>query len=548
MGSGGTEPATGGEENRGRRVSARAAGVVALAVMCSRLLGLVREQVFGHLFGTTWQSDAFKMAFRIPNLLRDLFAEGALSTAFVTTFSRTAEGEGLESAWGLANRVTTFAVVVLSGLTLLGIAFSEPLVGLVAKGFEGEKLALTVHLTQVMFPFILMVSVAAVVMGILNARSVFGVPAMASTFFNIVSIVGGLGIGWWMDPTFGTRSLTGFAIGTLLGGLAQLLVQVPSLRGVGYRFRWDFRWRDAAMRRFLLVLGPALVAASAVQVNVMVNAQFASYQGDGAVSWLDFAFRLMQLPLGLFGVAIGTVALPSVSRSAEAGDLAGVRGVLAHGLRLAAVLTVPATAGLWFLAEPLVALLYQHGVFDAESTRQTAVALRYYTVGLAAYSGIKVISPAFYALDRRMKPMLVAFGAIGTNALLNWVLTSCSGMGHRGLALATGLVATVNFAVLYGMMRGLLGGMETRGLVATVSKAGGASFAMLGALAGYELVLGRYLGTAAEGGLVLRATVLVAEIGLGAAVFWGAAMVLRLREVTELSSGLMRRLRGRRAA
>lgn len=548
MGSGGTEPATGGEANKGRRVSARAAGVVALAVMCSRVLGLVREQVFGHLFGTTWQSDAFKMAFRIPNLLRDLFAEGALSTAFVTTFSRTAEGEGLESAWGLANRVTTFAVVVLSGLTLMGIWFSEPLVGLVAKGFEGEKLALTVHLTQVMFPFILMVSVAAVVMGILNARSVFGVPAMASTFFNIVSILGGLGIGWWMDPTFGTRSLTGFAIGTLLGGLAQLLVQVPSLRGVGYRFRWDFGWRDAAMRRFLLVLGPALVAASAVQVNVMVNAQFASYQGDGAVSWLDFAFRLMQLPLGLFGVAIGTVALPSVSRSAEAGDLAGVRAVLAHGLRLAAVLTVPATVGLWFLAEPLIALLYQHGAFDAESTRQTAVALRYYTVGLAAYSGIKVISPAFYALDRRLKPMLVAFGAIGMNALLNWVLTSWSGMGHRGLALATGLVATVNFVVLYGMMRKLLGGMETRGLATTGAKAVAASLAMVGALAGYEVLFGRYLGTAAEGGLVLRATVLVTEIGLGAAVFLGAALGFRLREVTELSAGVVRRLRGRRAA
>jgi putative peptidoglycan lipid II flippase len=543
MGSGGTDAAGEGADRSVRRVSARAAGVVALAVMCSRVLGLVREQVFGHLFGTTWQMDAFKMAFRIPNLLRDLFAEGALSTAFVTTFSRTAEGEGLESAWGLANRVTTFAVVVLSGLTLLGIAFSDGLVSLVAEGFTGEKLALTVYLTRLMFPFILLVSVAAVVMGILNARSVFGVPAMASTFFNIVSIVGGLGIGWWMDPTFGTRSLTGFAVGTLLGGLAQWLVQVPSLRGVGYRFSWDFRWRDPAMRRFLSVLGPALVAASAVQVNVMVNAQFASYQGDGAVSWLDFAFRLMQLPLGLFGVAIGTVALPSVSRSAEAGDLVGVRGILAHGLRLAAVLTVPATVGLWFLAEPLVALLYQHGAFDAESTRRTADALQYYAVGLAAYSGIKVISPAFYALDRRMMPMVVAFGAIATNALLNWSFLRWTGLGHRGLALATGLVATLNFTVLYRMMRGLLGGMETRGLAVTVGKCVLSSVAMVVGLLVYAWVFGRRLGSGAEGVLVVRALVLIGAIGFGAAVFWATALMLRLREVTELSSGLMRRLR-----
>src|SRR6201997_1337528 len=216
-------------DSRAERLNTRAAGVVGLAVLCSRLLGLAREQIFAALFGGGRIMDAFTIAFRIPNLLRDLFAEGALSTAFVTTFSKTVATEGEAAAWRLANKVATLATVFLSAITVLGIVFAPWLVEMLAPGFAGEKAALTVTLTRVMYPFVLLVSLAALVMGLLNARNVFGVPAMASSFFNIGSIAGGVLLGYWIDPHFGTRSLIGLAIGTLIGGSLQLTVQVAAL-------------------------------------------------------------------------------------------------------------------------------------------------------------------------------------------------------------------------------------------------------------------------------------------------------------------------------
>src|SRR5690242_3611513 len=293
------------------KLNTRAAGVVGLAVLCSRVLGLAREQIFAALFGGGRIMDAFTIAFRIPNLLRDLFAEGALSTAFVTTFTRTSAVEGDAAAWRLANKVATLAIVVLSALTILGIIFSPWLVSVLAPGFTGDKALLTITLTRVMYPFILLVSLAALVMGMLNAKNVFGVPAMASSFFNIGSIIGGVALCYWLDPQpdwrhphFGERGLIGLAIGTLLGGLLQLVVQFPSANRVGFRFRFDFDWRDPGVKTILALMGPATIAASAVQVNVAVNSGFASSLGNGPITWLNIAFRLMQLPLGIFGVAV----------------------------------------------------------------------------------------------------------------------------------------------------------------------------------------------------------------------------------------------------
>ena len=240
------------------------------------------------------------------------------------------------------------------------------------------KFELTVQLTRIMYPFILLVSLAALVMGMLNARHVFGAPAMASSFFNLGSIVGGVGLGYVMDPHFGPGSLFGLAWGTLIGGFLQLVVQFPALRRAGYWFRPDFAWRDPGVRAIGRLMVPAVIAASAVQINVMVNASFASHQGDGAVTWLNNAFRLMQLPLGVFGVAIATVTLPLVSRSAALGDTAGFRTTLGKALRLAFFLTVPSAVGLWCLGEPIIALLFQHGRFGPEATRQTAAALQFY--------------------------------------------------------------------------------------------------------------------------------------------------------------------------
>jgi putative peptidoglycan lipid II flippase len=526
-----------------RDINTRAAGIVGLAVLCSRLLGLARELILARLFGAGLAMDAFKVAFRIPNLLRDLFAEGALSTAFVTVFSKKTAVDDDQSAWALANKVATLATIVLSGLVLCGVFFAPALVSKLAGGFAPEKAALTVLLTQIMFPFILLVSLAALAMGLLNSKDVFGAPAMASSFFNIGSIVGGVGLAWWIDPSFGPKALIGLSLGTLIGGCGQLFSQFPALYKVGYRFRPDFSWNDEGVRSVLRLMLPAVIAASAVQVNVMINSEFASHiPGDGPVSWLDYAFRLMQLPLGLFGVAIGTVTLPLVARHAAAGDRTALRSTIARGLRLGLLLTVPSTLGLIFLAEPIISLIYESGKFDAEATHQTAAALQFYAVGLAAYSGIKVLAPAFYAIDRRTTPMLVSFGAIGVNLLLNWLFTFKLGMGHRGLALSTGCVAIGNFIALYALMRAATGSLETGKLVFGAGK-----LLLAGAGLGAVCMWGaRWMASDWAGaGKLLRAAELGGVIAAAGGVFFAAAYFLKVEEMDDLTGALRRRLQRR---
>src|SRR5437764_2731330 len=270
-----------------KRVSTRATGVVGIAILSSRILGLIREQIFAGLFGAGKYLDAFLMAFRLPNLLRDLFAEGALSTAFITTFSGKIATEGDASAWRLANKVATLTAVFMSVVTLLGIVFAPQLVDLLTWwSWPADKTELTILLTRIMWPFMLLVSLAALVMGMLNAKHIFGPPAMASSYFNLGSIIGGVGLGWWLDPHFGARSLTGLAVGTLIGGAWQLLGQLPSLWKVGYKYRADFHWRDEGVRTVRTLMGPAVIAARALQVNVLINSGFRASLGNGPVTWL----------------------------------------------------------------------------------------------------------------------------------------------------------------------------------------------------------------------------------------------------------------------
>lgn len=527
-----------GEE---KRVSTKATSIVGLAVLCSRVLGLIREQVFAGLFGAGKNLDAFLMAFRLPNMLRDLFAEGALSTAFITTFSQKIATEGDESAWQLANKVATLTAIFMSAVTLLGIAFAPQLVGVMTWwSWSPEKTELTILLTRIMWPFILLVSLAALAMGMLNARNVFGAPAMASSYFNLGSIIGGVALGWWFDPHFGARSLIGLSIGTLIGGLWQLTAQFPSLRRVGFRFNPDFKWRDSGVRTILTLMGPAVIAASAVQVNVLVNSGFAARLGDGPVSWLNIAFRLMQLPLGIFGVAVATVTLPLVSRSAALGNTADFRGALAHAIRLVMLLTIPSAIGLMILAQPIIAVIYQHGRFTAASTVQTAGALQFYAIGLAGYAGVKVLAPAFYAINKRHLPMVVSVISIAVNFILNWYLTFHLGLGHRGLALSTSFVAITNFLLLYAMMRRHTGRLETSQMLATLGKV-----LLAGAiLAAICVVAQRFIFPAPTSGSGWRLILeVMLTIAIGAAAFFGTAYLLRVAEVQDVVTMLRRRLK-----
>ncbi len=524
---------------RAEKLDTRAAGIVALAVMSSRVLGVAREQIFAALFGGGALMDAFTIAFRIPNLLRDLFAEGALSTAFVTIFSKTMATEGDRAAWRLANKVATLTVITLSAITLAGIVFSPWLVSELAPGFVGAKAALTIQLTRVMFPFILLVSLAALVMGLLNARSIFGVPAMASSFFNLGSIIAGVALGWWLDPAFGAKALLGVAIGTLVGGALQLATQLPSVRGTGYRFRPDFMWRDKGVEAILRLMGPSVVAASATQVNVLVNSVFASRLQNGAVYWLSIAFRLMQLPLGIFGVALGTVALPLLARMAAAGNTVAFRTELARGMRLAFLLTIPASIGLILLAGPIMSVLYQHGHFTASDAAQAAGALEFYALGLCAYAALKVLVNAFYAIDRRKTPMVVSFFAVGLNYFLNWLFTVHFGWGHRGLAFSTACIATSNFLILYFLMRRHLGRLESAALVSLLARLAGAS-AVLAAVcwAGNHFLLAHW----ATERFWPKFGALIAVIVVGAGAFFACATALGIRELEDVSRAVRRRL------
>ncbi len=518
---------------------ARSASIVTIAVAFSRVLGLVREQVVAALFGAGLHTDAFQTAFRAPNLLRDLFAEGALSTAFVTVFSRKITQEGDLAAWRLAAKVATATTVIMSGITLLGVLFAPFVIGVMAPGFHPEKMKLTVLLTRIMFPFILLVSLAALAMGILNAKRVYGMPAMASSFFNLGSILGGVGFGWLIDPHFGEKSLIGLALGTLLGGFLQLIVQFPPLKRVGFSVKADFFWNDEGVRQILQLMGPAIIAASAVQVNVMVNTMFASFLEDGTQSWLGYAFRLMQLPLGLFGVAIGTVSLPVLASIAARGDREAFRATLARALRLTFLLTVPSAIGLMILAEPIISLIFERGRFDVFATQQTAAALRYYAGGLLGYSAIKVLAPAFYALDRRNLPMFVSLASIALNAGLNWFLTFALGLGHRGLALSTGLVAVANFALLYVLMRRELGRLDTKFLISFLMRIGIAVFCMgVVCLLTHNNLPGSELGAPFS----LRCVNVCGSIALSAAVFFGTAWLLKVPELKDATRVILKKI------
>jgi putative peptidoglycan lipid II flippase len=527
-------------EKRTERLNTKAAGIIGVAVMCSRLLGLAREQICAALFGGGGAMDAFTAAFRIPNLLRDLFAEGALSTAFVTTFSKTVARGGDAAAWRLANKVSTLTMVVLSAICVLGIVFSPQLVATLAPGFDAGKAALTVTLTRIMFPFILLVSLAALVMGMLNAKNVFAMPAMASSFFNIGSILGGVLLGRWLDPHFGPRALTGLAIGTLIGGALQLGVQLPRLRRLGYHYHPDLSWRDPGVNAILGLMGPSVIAASTTQFNVLVNSMFASTLGDGPIFWLAIAFRLMQLPLGLFGVALGTVTLPLLARLAVGGEMTAFREELARAMRLAFLLTVPSAVGLMMLAEPIISVLYQHGRFDAHQTAEAAGALRFYAVGLCGYAALKVLVNAFYALDRRKTPMLVSFAAVALNLLFNWIFTFRLGWGHRGLAFSTGCVATFNFLLLYGLMRQRLKRLETRRMLAMLGKVAVASAALAAICwASQHWLLAEWATQA----FISKLSSLLLTVLVGALVFLGCGAAVRIEELNVLIDAVRRRLR-----
>jgi putative peptidoglycan lipid II flippase len=520
---------------------AKSAGVAGAATMASRVLGVVREQVLAAYFGAGDAMDAYNVAFRIPNLVRDLFAEGAMSAAFVPTFTRRLTAEGKESAWHLGNIVINALLIITGVLVVLGMVFAEPLVTSMA-GDYGEvqgKLALTVFLTRVMLPFLMLVAVAAALMGMLNTLHKFFIPALSPAMFNVGTIICAIALVPLM-PRLGLPPITAIAIGTIVGGLGQLAIQWPSLTAEGYRYRPTLDFSDPGLRRVLVLMGPGTIGMAATQVNVFVNTVLATAQGTGAVSWLNFAFRLMYLPIGLFGVSIATAAVPAVSRHAAQNDRPGIRRTVADSLSLMLMLNVPATVGLIVLAVPIVQVIFERRAFTHDDTLATAAALQLYAIGLVGYSIVRIASPTFYAMNESRTPVKVSMVSVLLNAALNIALASF--MGYRGLALGTSIAALLNAAMLIVLLRRRLDGIEDRRVLSSFMKIALASAIMGAAAFGTGVLMLQWLPGPR---LIIQLVRLLVSIGVAVAVLAASAHFLHIPEfrrgVQMISSRLLRR-------
>jgi len=531
-----TKPETG--------ATARSTGVVSIAILCSRVLGLVRDQMLNGFFGSAY-TGIFTAAFRTPNMLRDLFAEGALSTAFVTTFSKKMKTEGDEAAWVLGRKMISLSMWFMTLVAIAGVALAPILFRILTPGLSEEAKVLGTWLAQIMYPFIALVSVTALVMGMLNSKKVFFIPAVASAFFNLGCIVGGVVLAWIIDPGFRhghvtEKGLTGFAIGTLIGGVMQLGIQLPSLRRVGFRFRFDFGCKDPAVKEVLHLMWPSMLAASGTQVAVMLNSIFASFT-DGhekSLAWLANAQRLQQLPLGLFGVAVATVTLPMLSRLATEGMTPAFRGALAKGLRLVLFLTLPCAVGLTLLSEEIISVIFEHGKFNASDVRNTAAPLQAYAFGLIFYAAIKVLQPAFYTINRRFIPMVVSIGVIVFTATVNSITVFVFHWDHTALAWATAVGLSLNFLTLYLCMRKFASGLETASLVQSLIRliAGIAAMSAVCLTAKYTI-----MADWAHLNFMLRCGGLGLSIGVAAIAYFAVTKMLKVEEAGEFLSLLGRR-------
>jgi putative peptidoglycan lipid II flippase len=529
----------------------RSAGVVGLAVLASRLFGLGRELVFPAMFGAGKVMDAYYAAFQVPNLFRDLFAEGSLSTAFTALFTRTWDKEGEAPAWQLANLTLSAMIFIIGIVCVVCIAGAPFIVEATSFGFHNVpgKFELAVSLTRVLFPFILFVSLAAAVMGMLNSRFIFGIPASASTVFNIVSVIAGVGCAFlfdagaratWPHPVFGIASMYGVCVGVLLGGLAQLGMQLPALFKLGFRFHWKLQLTNPRLHELWALMWPSVIAGSLTQVNVLVNGAFAS-EINGGRSWLQFAFRLMYLPIGLFGVSLATVTLPAVARSFARDELGSFGRTVKSSLRLTLFLSVPSAVGLAVLAKPIIALIYQHGHFTAHDTDMTALALQAYAIGLAGYAAVRLLTPCFYALNLPQTPMRIVIIGICVNLALNFANIQYLHLGHAGLALATSCVVLANCSQLaFALSRRVdFGGfLEWAGFLLRV----GLAAAGCGAAAWVVWQLSEIYTT----GFVIHAVGLFAAIGAAIVTYFFFSLSLRVGETREAVSMVQRRLFRRR--
>ena len=510
----------------------KAAGVVGLATLASRVGGYLRDRVIAHFFGAGAETDAFFVAFRIPNLLRRLFAEGTLTIAFIPIFTEVLKVKGEKAAFQLARAAMGMLLLALFAACGLGMIFTEEIVGAIAWGWDpgGQTFELAVRLTRLCLPFLLLVSLLALAGGVLNSMGHFFAPAAAPLLLNLSIIAAAI----FLHGSFAVPAVS-LVVGVLAGGVLQLILQIPYLRRKKVPLSPAWRPFDPDLGRVLKLMGPAAFGAAVYQITVFMDTVLASYLPQGTVSYLWYADRLMQFPLGIFAIAVSTAILPSLSRQAAAGDQAGMVETMGYGIRLTWFIALPATAGLLILAQPLMTLLFQGGRFEAEDARQASLALLGYGAGLWAVAAVRPVLQCFYALKDTRTPVLVAACALVLKLLVSlWLMGPLKQMG---LTLATSCAGVFNLAVLVLLLRRRLGRLGGRAIANSTWRMAAATLATSAAV----YVLAYLPGWGEAGGLAHWALRPLAAVGGGAVVYLAAARVFRSPELGEALGQFRRR-------
>jgi putative peptidoglycan lipid II flippase len=496
--------------------------VVGAATFLSRILGFLRDMAIAWLLGAGLRADVFFVAFRIPSTLRELLGEGALSAAFVPTLTRTATREGRDAAWELVAAVMGTLAVVLGVVSALGVLLAPAIVQLLAPGFAAipEKLPLTGELLRLMFPYVFLVGLAALFMGTLNSLGHFLTPALSPIVLNL-AIIGAV----LLVAPRAENPLLPLGLAVLAGGAGQLLIQVPAALRLGWKGRLALGVRDPRVRQIARLMAPGVVGLAITQINVFVGTLLASLLPQGAVATMTYAFRLVQFPIGVIGVAIATGALPVLAAAVARNALEEMKGALAASIRLAAFLTLPAMVGLAAFRLPIVHVLFERGAFTRPVSEWTAGILLAYLVGLLFYVSNRILAPAFYALHDTWTPMLTGALAVALNIGASLLLMGP--LGAAGLALATAVASFGNFLLLAMRLRRRLGPLGGRQVAAAIARVAAACLPM----AAWGVGVQRWWDVLALTGTGEKVLLLLAEMAGTTLVFLGTAILFRCQEV-----------------
>jgi putative peptidoglycan lipid II flippase len=524
----GSEPAPGKQAGR----LARSTAFFSIATAASRVAGLAREVVAAGYYGISGPMSAFTVAFQVPNLIRALFADAALQPAFVPVFTELLGKKAYKEAFRLASTMLLLVTMVLGAITALFVLLAPVIMPLFAPGFDQEITDLTVSLSQVLFPILVLLGVSGIVVGILNSYDRFGAFAIAPLFWNLTIIL----VLVVLEPMFhGQDRIYAYAIGILVGTLVQLLIPAWDLRHTPFRFSWSFDWRHPGVRRVLVLMLPVTISLGLINFNLLINSFFGSLVSEEAPAAIDKAFRIYQLPQGIFSVAIATVLFPTLARFANAGEIDNLRATMANGMRQILFVLVPAAAAILALSDPMIRLIYQRGAFDPAETAVVATALFWFAFSLPTNGLYLLQTRTFFSLQRPWQATVLATIDLVVSALAALALYKPFGVG--GIVAGTGIGTTVAVVAQAVILRREFGGLELRRLFSTTSRISIAAAALAGVGWIVWEVLDQLLGRDLLGQIVS----LGVGLGAGGIVYVAVAKLLRVAELEQMSRLLLRR-------